>query len=134
MACICDKPLTEYVLVYVTDPSKYVNHDWIKAHGVIVDFAEREHPLLKWNDYSDARIIYALNIGEAFRLVEFEEGDRQKEPLHRILDEDREVIHPCLVKDATIQNLHQMVLERFLADNGNERSSGVSQTELSGAT
>ena len=132
--CYCDKTLSEYVLVYVENPEAYVNHDWVREHGVLVDFAERTHPLTKYTKHKEIRIIYAYTVAEAYRLIAFEEGDKAREPLHRILNEDKEEIHKCLVKDEsiTVESIGQALMERFLSEYDNARLSGASSSELSG--
>ena len=132
--CYCDQALSEYVLVYVENPAEYVNHDWVKAHGVLVDFAERTHPLLRNHKHKEHRVIYAYTVAEAYRLVEWEQGDKDREPLHRILDEDKETIHKCLVTDEsiTVESMGQSLMERFLAQYDDARPGRISQTKLPG--
>lgn len=120
MFCHCtqDKSLSEYVLVYVDNRDEYVNHDFIREYGVIVDFAEREHPLLhNHKSTKGARIIHAFTVAEAIRLVEWEAGNLNRKPLHRILDIDKEELTGCSRNDATNADLHQAVLERYFATN-----------------
>jgi hypothetical protein len=131
-SCVCDKWLSEYVLIYPEDPSAYVNADFILDHGVMIDFAERTQKLIEWNKVRELRTMYALTIAELFRLIEFWEGNTSREPLHRILNEDREEIHSCRVKTTTLESLGQNAMERFLSKYDNAGHSRVSETKLSG--
>jgi len=118
MQCDCETSwLTRYVLVYVVDPSIYVNHDHVRTYGVIVDDANRTHPLLRNHRSVRSRVIWAYTIAEAFRLVEFEAGVLKRRPVHQVLDEDKEVILTCTkyAKTELLADLNKAALERFLA-------------------
>lgn len=117
MYCHCsnDESLSEYVLVYVPNREDYVNHDWVKQHGVIVDFAAREHPLLRNHKGTRSRVIQAFTIDEALRLVEWEEGNLDRKPKHRVLDIDREVLTNCSWQSDLLADLGKAALERFMS-------------------
>lgn len=124
-SCACDKWLSEYVLIYPTDPSVYVNADFILEHGVMVDFAERTQKLIEWNHIRELRTLYALSIAEIYRLIEFWEGNTNREPLHRILNEDREEIHECRIKNTMFEGLGQDAMKKFMERYDN---AGLSRT------
>lgn len=119
MFCRCqqDNSLSEYVLVYVDNPADYVNHDYIRKTGVIVDFVEREHPLLRNHRSSQgARIIKAFTIADAFRLVEWEQGNLDRKPKHRILSlPDKEELTTCSLRNEAFADLTQAALARFMS-------------------
>lgn len=117
MYCPCskDQSLNDYVLVYVADPSVYVNHNFVRNYGVIVDSGNREHPLLRNHESVRVRNIRAYTIADAFRLVEWEAGANNRKPLHRVLDIDKEIIIDCGRQNKAFADLTQSALERFMA-------------------
>jgi hypothetical protein len=102
-------------MVYVQDPNLYINADLIRDYGVIVDTVLRTHPLLIHNKHTATREVRAFTIGDVFRLVQWEAGETNRRPMHRILDEDKEVIIGCSFDSDLLADLNKAAMERFLA-------------------
>jgi hypothetical protein len=83
--CMCERHLSDYVVYYMAHPEAYVNHDWIRATGTLIDSVESRHRIMSHHVVEDAKTIQAYHVGEVQRYIEYKLGDEDKKPLHKLI-------------------------------------------------
>jgi len=103
----------------VDNPAAYVNHDWIKSTGTLIEWADREQSILAHHK-GKPRPVHAHNVGEVHRLIEYEQGNLHRRPIHRILDDDDELIQDCQIISAEeiLKRAREQIAERFKNASG----------------
>jgi|SRR5215467_3144931 len=83
--CVCNHWLGQYDIHWVAHPEGYVNADYIRATGAMIESREqRDRVLGNWL-IEDTEEIDCLTWAEAQRYLEFKNGDDNRRPKHRVI-------------------------------------------------
>ena len=97
-ACSCANWLNQYNIYWVAKPQSYVNHDYIRATGALIDSRDSDVRILNNHLVEDMERIDAFTWAEVQRCVEFRGGNDERKPQHRILINGKEW-QPCHYKN-----------------------------------
>ena len=118
--CLCsNSDLYDYTIANLKQDHK-CSSDWIMTYGCYVSQPSVfENPLMLVS-YQPARYIRAFTVGEAQRLIEYENGVVNRRPIHRVLelkDNKWEEIVPCsLVKSETQLARERAIYKEFFGE------------------